>query len=68
MSNESVGPNRRLPEVLAHDMRDLLHTAFLSFEAIRSGNASVDGATSAALGRSLTGLRDLIDRSPGQHP
>jgi hypothetical protein len=68
MSNESLEPSRLPPEVLAHDMRDLLHTAFLSFEAIRSGNASVDGETSAALGRSLAGLRDLIDRSPGQHP
>lgn len=68
MSNESLDPNRRLPEFLAHDMRDLLHTAFLSFDAIRSGNASVDGATSAALGRSLVGLRDLLDRSPVSPP
>jgi hypothetical protein len=67
MSNESLDPNRRLPEFLAHDMRDLLHTAFLSFAAIRCGQASVDGATSAALGRSLVGLRDLIDRSPVLH-
>jgi hypothetical protein len=66
--NESLDPNRRLPEPLAHDMRDLLHTAFLSFGAIRSGEASIDGATSAALGRSLVGLRDLIDRSLGLRP
>ena len=66
--NESLVPNRCLPELLAHDMRDLLHTAFLSFGAIRSGEASIDGATSAALGRSLVGLRDLIDRSAGVPP
>jgi hypothetical protein len=60
--NESLDGNRRLPVILAHDMRDLLHTAFLSFGAIRSGEASIDGATSAALGRSLVGLRDLVDR------
>jgi hypothetical protein len=65
--NESLVPSRRLPEFLAHDMRDLLHTAFLSFAAIRSGQASVDGATAAALGRSLVGLRDLIDQSPVVH-
>lgn len=66
MSNESLDPSGRLPETLAHDMRDLLHTAFLSFEAIRSGKASIDGATADALGRSLAGLRDLVDRSLGR--
>jgi hypothetical protein len=65
MPNESRDTRRRLPESLAHDMRDLLQTAFLSFAAIRSGDASIDGATSAALGRGLVGLRDLIDRSVG---
>ena len=65
--NESPAPNRDLPEFLAHDMRDLLHTAFLSFAAIRNGQASVDGATSAALGRSLVALRDLINQSPVVH-
>ena len=67
MSSQSPDPDRRLPEFLAHDMRDLLHTAFLSFAAIRNRQASVDGETSAALGRSLVGLRDLINQSPIVH-
>jgi len=66
--NESLATNRCLPQLLAHDMRDLLHTAFLSFGAIRSGEASIDGTTSAALGRSLVALRDLIDRSAEAPP
>src|SRR5687768_4754705 len=54
-------------EVLAHDMRDLLHTAFLSFGAIQSGSIGV--VAFAALGRSLVGLRDLLDRSLAElHP
>lgn len=65
--NESPDQARAVPEFLAHDMRDLLHTAFLSFAAIRSGKASVDGETSAALGRSLVALRDLINQSPVVH-
>ena len=48
-------------ELLAHDMRDLLHTAFLAYAAIQA--AGRGGAATAALGRSLVGLRDLLDRS-----
>ena len=48
---------------LAHELRNLLNGAILAFEAIKGGNAPVGGATGAVLGRSLIGLRDLIDRS-----
>lgn len=49
--------------VLAHEMRNLLNTASLAFETIRLGTVSVGGSTGQVLSRSLTGLRDLIDRS-----
>jgi signal transduction histidine kinase len=49
--------------VLAHEMRNLLGTATLSFEMIKRGNVSVDGATSKIHGRALRGLSTLIDRS-----
>ena len=52
----------------AHEMRNLLQTAFLAFGAIRSGKVSLDGATAAALDRSLIGLRDLVDRSMEDRP
>ncbi|ABC82214.1 sensor histidine kinase [Anaeromyxobacter dehalogenans] len=49
--------------VLAHEMRNLLSTAMLSYQALKGGGVGIDGSTGAVLGRSLRGLRDLIDRS-----
>lgn len=54
--------NERLG-TLAHELRNLLNTAMLAFQAIDSGSVALHGATGAVLGRSLVGLRDLIDRS-----
>lgn len=49
--------------VLAHELRNLLNIAVLSFEGIRSGHVAPGGSTGALHGRSLAGLRDLVDRS-----
>lgn len=49
--------------ILAHELRNLLNTAMLSFENIRSGRVAAGGSTGLVHGRSLMGLRDLIDRS-----
>ncbi len=49
--------------VLAHEMRNSLNTAMLSFEILKSGRVGMEGSTALLLGRSLMGLRDLIDRS-----
>jgi signal transduction histidine kinase len=46
---------------LAHELRNLLSTAVLSFQMIRSGRVGAGGSTGTVLGRSLMGLRDLID-------
>jgi len=54
--------NERLG-VLAHELRNHLLTATLAIGAIRAGNVGLTGATGAVLDRSLTGMRDLIDRS-----
>ena len=48
---------------LAHELRNFLNTAILSFAAIKSGTVAANGATSAVMDRSLLGLRDLIDRA-----
>jgi signal transduction histidine kinase len=48
---------------LAHELRNFLNTAILSFAAIKSGSVAANGATSAVMDRSLLGLRDLIDRA-----
>jgi signal transduction histidine kinase len=48
---------------LAHELRNHLNAAAMSFEMIRSGQVAPGGSTGAVLGRSLMGLRDLVDRS-----
>lgn len=48
---------------LAHELRNLLNSAMLSYQVIKGGNVTVTGATGAVLNRSLIGLRDLIDRT-----
>ena len=48
---------------LAHELRNLIHTATLAVTAIKAGNVGLAGATGAVLDRSLIGLRNLIDRS-----
>jgi hypothetical protein len=48
---------------LAHELRNLIGSATLAFEALRTGNVGTAGSTAAVLGRSLTRLRNLVDRS-----
>src|SRR6185503_2251570 len=48
---------------LAHELRNLVHTATLAVTAMKTGNVGVTGATGAVLDRCLLGLRTLIDRS-----
>ena len=47
----------------AHELRNLIHTAALSFAALQSGNLTVTGSTGQVLARSLDLLRLLVDRS-----
>jgi signal transduction histidine kinase len=49
--------------VLAHELRNLLNTAILSFDVIKRGTVGVGGSTGAIHGRSLSGLRALVERS-----
>jgi signal transduction histidine kinase len=48
---------------LAHELRNFLNTAMLSFAAIKGGGVGLHGATSVVLEKSFVGLRDLIDRA-----
>ena len=54
--------NERLGFV-AHEMRNHLNTAMLSFDVIRNGKVAANGATSAVVERSHAALRDLIERA-----
>lgn len=47
----------------AHELRDLLSTAQLAFQLLKQGAVAINGSTGAVLGRSLTGLQALVDRS-----
>jgi signal transduction histidine kinase len=47
----------------AHELRNLVNTAILSYEVLKTGNVGITGSTAAVLNRSLLGLRRLIDRS-----
>jgi signal transduction histidine kinase len=46
---------------LAHEIRNLLNTAVIAFDIMKGGSVAVNGSTGALLGRSLIGLRDLVD-------
>jgi signal transduction histidine kinase len=47
----------------AHELRNMVSTAIMAFEVLRTGNVGVTGSTGTVLHRSLIGLRALIARS-----
>jgi signal transduction histidine kinase len=49
--------------MLAHELRNLVHTATLSFDMIKRGVVGTGGSTAAVHSRSLAGLRTLVARS-----
>ncbi|HET9397094.1 MAG TPA: HAMP domain-containing sensor histidine kinase [Nitrospiraceae bacterium] len=63
VENNSVKALNERLGFLAHELRNLIHTATLAVMAIKAGNVGSTGATGALLDRSLIGMRNLIDRS-----
>ena len=63
LENRSVKALNEQLGFLAHELRNLVHTATLAVVAIKAGNVGTNGATGALLDRSLIGMRNLIDRS-----
>lgn len=49
--------------VLAHELRNLLNTALLAYDSVKTGAVALNGSTSLILGRSLLGLRNLVNQS-----
>jgi signal transduction histidine kinase len=47
---------------LAHELRNLLNSAALSFDMLRKGSVGIGGSTGAVLAASLSGLSRVIDR------
>ena len=62
LDGESARENERLG-FFAHELRNLIQTALIAFEVVKSGNVGVAGSTGTVLKRSLLGARDLIGRS-----
>ena len=48
---------------LAHELRNLMNTAIIAFEVLKTGDVGVSGSTRKVLHRALIGARDLIGRS-----
>jgi len=48
---------------LAHEIRNLVNTATLAFEVLKTGQVGVGGNTGGVLERSLAGLRHLVTQS-----
>jgi signal transduction histidine kinase len=61
--NESEARSDERVGFLVHELRNLVNTAMIAFEVLKTGNVGVSGSTGAVLSRSLTALRDLIARS-----
>ena len=62
LQQEANGGEEVLPlGRLAHELRNQVHTALLSLQALQSGAVGIGGSTGAVLTRSVVGLRDLID-------
>jgi signal transduction histidine kinase len=48
---------------LAHELRNLMNTATLAYEMVRSGNVGVGGSTGKLVATSLLGMSELVTRS-----
>jgi signal transduction histidine kinase len=48
---------------LAHEIRNLVGTATVAFEVLRTANVGVGGSTGTVLQRTLASLREMLDRS-----
>ncbi len=48
---------------LAHELRNKLNSAIMAFDMLRTGKVGIGGSTGGVLGRSLAGIRYLVDRA-----
>ena len=60
---EATSRSNERVSFLVHELRNLVSTAIVAFEVLKTGNVGVAGSTGAVLNRSLLGLRDLIAHS-----
>jgi len=60
---DASAADARRQGVFTHEIRNCLNTAMLTFEVLKTGRVGLNGSTVEVLGRSLRGLRELVDRS-----
>jgi signal transduction histidine kinase len=63
LNDENSRDHKQQLGIFAHELRNLLTTATLAVNIMKSGNVGLTGATGLVLDRSLVGLRKLIDNS-----
>ena len=61
-NKQAQATNERLG-ILAHELRNLIQTATLTFSAIKAGNVGFSGATAKVMDRTLVALGRLVDGS-----
>jgi signal transduction histidine kinase len=62
IDHEAVRSNQHVG-FYSHELRNLLNTALLAFEVLKSGQVSIGGSTGKVLHRSLLSAYDLVSRS-----
>jgi signal transduction histidine kinase len=62
LDGETARESERLG-FFAHELRNLINTAIIAFEVLKTGNVGVAGSTGTILQRSLLGLGTLVRRS-----
>ena len=62
IDGESARGSERLG-FFAHELRNLMNTAIMAFEVLKTGNVGVGGSTGTVLHRTLMASRSLISRS-----
>jgi signal transduction histidine kinase len=65
LDDETARGSERLG-FLAHELRNLVNTAMVAFEVLKTGNVGVGGSTGAVLQRTLVGIGNLVGRSLGE--
>jgi signal transduction histidine kinase len=60
---EDASPAIEASGFFAHELRNLLNTALIAFQVVKTGNVGVAGSTGAVLHRSLVSACDLVARS-----
>ncbi len=48
---------------VVHELRNLVNTAIVAFEILKTSKSGISGSTGAVVARSLHGLRDLVSQS-----